>query len=294
MSIRLYDNFWFGAERSNLRPVGPPRKNRTTAKLADAHRRKKIGLKTRDRDWPPGKGEAASISAASSGSTHSADHVAEALRVRIQRSEIHAGEWIREAKLCSDFGIGRSVARRALRALADDGLIELEENRGARVSETTVEEVFDLYEVRAALYGLAARVACLRASDAAIADMLVKIDALLAAARRGAPAEEIMEISEAIFTDMAGHASADAQRMIASIRRKTRWHLTYVALAINANGKGPYVFWRHIRSALIARHPDKAGEGARGLIHFMQDAVARILLARGVGRASLSTTRNGR
>jgi DNA-binding GntR family transcriptional regulator len=217
--------------------------------------------------------------------------VAEVLRLRIQRSEITPGEWIREAKLCGEFGIGRSVARRALRTLADDGLIELEENRGARVSETTVEEVYDLYEVRAALYGLAARFACLRASDTAIARMLVKIDSLLSAADRGAAAEEIMDISEAIFTDMTANASADAQRMIASIRRKTRWHFSYVALAINANGNGPYAFWHHIRAALVARDAEKAAQGARGLINFMQDAVSRILLARGVGRTSISTVR---
>ncbi|HUD27582.1 MAG TPA: GntR family transcriptional regulator [Novosphingobium sp.] len=224
-------------------------------------------------------------------SASAAGAVAEALRVRIQKREIAPGEWIREAKLCGDFGIGRSVARRALRILADDGLIELEENRGARVSETTVEEVFDLYEVRAALYGLAARFACLRASDAGIAEMLVKIDQLLAAADRGAPAEEIMDISEAIFTDMAANASADAQRMIEAIRRKTRWHFSYVALAINANGDGPYVFWHHIRAALVDRDAARASEGARNLIYFMQDAVARILLARGIGRAATSTPR---
>lgn len=220
-----------------------------------------------------------------------ADEVAEVLRLRIQRSEITPGEWLREAKLCGEFGIGRSIARRALRTLADDGLIELEENRGARVSETTVEEVFDLYEVRAALYGLAARFACLRASDTAIAEMLVKIDKLLLAAGEGAAAEEIMDVSEAIFTDMTANASADAQRMIEAIRRKTRWHFSYVALAISANGNGPYIFWHDIRAALVARDAEKAAQGARGLINFMQDAVSRILLARGVGRISVSTAR---
>jgi DNA-binding GntR family transcriptional regulator len=209
------------------------------------------------------------------------DDVAEALRLRIQKSEILPGEWIREVRLCSEFGIGRSLARRALRTLADDGLIELEENRGARVSETTVEEVFDLYEVRAALYGLAARFACLRASDPAIRDMLVRIDALLDAALRLAPAEEIMDISEAIFTDMTSHASADAQRMIEAIRRKTRWHFSYVALALNANGPGPYEHWRVIRAALVERDADMVSQGARDLIYFMQNAVSKILLARG-------------
>jgi DNA-binding GntR family transcriptional regulator len=211
----------------------------------------------------------------------SADDLAHALRLQIQKSELLPGEWIREARLCSEFGIGRSIARRALRTLADDGLVELEENRGARVSATTVEEVFDLYETRAALYGLAARFTCMRGSQASVRHMLVKIDQLLSAASSGVTAEEIIEISESIFSDMALTASPDAQRMIESIRRKTRWHFSYVALAINANGPGPYEFWRRIRTALVNRDPDEASQAARELIYFMQSEVARIMLAHG-------------
>jgi len=215
------------------------------------------------------------------GPVETAEDLAQALRLQIQKSIISPGEWLRESRLCSEFGIGRSIARRALRTLADDGLVELEEHRGARVSATTVEEVFDLYEVRAALYGLAARFACMRASPAAIRSMLVKIDQMLSQASSGAPAEEIMEISEAIFSEMAANASPDAQRMIESIRRKTRWHFSYVALAINANGPGPYDYWRRIRAALVARDADKASQAARELLYFMQSEVSKIMLAHG-------------
>lgn len=215
------------------------------------------------------------------GSAPTADDVAHALRNKIQKSELAPGEWLREAKLCSEFGVGRSIVRRALRELADDGLIELEENRGARVLTTTAEEVFDLYEVRAALYGLAARFACLRASDAAISHMLVNIDRLLSDAANRAPAEQIIEVSEAIFSEMAGFASRDAQKMIESIRRKTRFHFSYVALALNADGPGPYEHWRRVRAALVARDANEASQAARDILYFMQGEVARIMLAHG-------------
>jgi DNA-binding GntR family transcriptional regulator len=210
-----------------------------------------------------------------------AEEMAELLRHRIQCRELAPDAWLREAKLCSEFGVGRSTVRRALRTLADDGLVELEEHRGARVSTTTVEEVFDLYEVRAALYGMAARVACLRASDAAVEAMLIRIDALLNAATSGAPAADIIEISEAIFSMMAETASPDARKMIEGIRRKTRWHFSYVALAINATGPGPYEHWRRVRAALLERDADKASQGARDILYFMQSEVARIMIARG-------------
>ena len=218
-----------------------------------------------------------------------AEEIAQALCLQIQRSDIAPGEWLREVRLCGEFGVGRSCVRRALRILADDGLIELEENRGARVSTTSAEEIFDLYEVRAALYGLAARFACLRASPTTIEDMLEKIDALLAAAEAGAAADEIIGISEAIFSAMSQSASADAQRMIESVRRKTRWHFSYVALALAADGPGPYPHWRTIRAALVARDADAASEAARRLIYFMQDGVTRVVLAHGGGRRDRTT-----
>ena len=213
--------------------------------------------------------------------TASADKVAEDLRHRIQDNDLKPGEWLREARLCKEFGIGRSVARRALRVLAGDGLVEIEENRGARISATTVEEVFDLYELRAALYGLVARVACMRAPAAAIAKMLVDIDALLQEAEAGSPAEHIIELSEGIFSAMAGYASQDAQKMVAAVRRKTRFHFSYVALALTANGPGPYRFWRQVRAALVARDADRAGQAARDILYFMQGEVTRIMLSHG-------------
>lgn len=210
-----------------------------------------------------------------------AEDLAQILRIRIQKSELAPGEWLREIKLCEEFGVGRSIVRRALRALADDGLIEIEENRGARVSSTTVEEVFDLYEVRAALYGLAARFACLRGSDAVIRAILVKIDRLLSDAENGVPAEQIIEVSESIFSDMSACASADAQRMIEMVRRKTRFHFSYVALAINGKPPGPYEHWRKVRAALIERDAEKASQSARDILYYMQGEVARIMLSRG-------------
>lgn len=210
-----------------------------------------------------------------------AGDLAQALRIRIQKSELGPGEWLREVRLCSEFGVGRSVVRRALRTLAEDGLIEIEQNRGARISATTVEEVFDLYEVRAALYGLAARFACLRASDARIRDIRARIERMLKAAADGAPAEQIIELSESIFSQMSDCASADAQRMIESVRRKTRFHFSYVALALNATGPGPFAHWTRVSEALAARDPDKASQAARDILYFMQGEVARIMLSRG-------------
>lgn len=219
--------------------------------------------------------------AAGSSRTGTADTVAEALRHRIQNNELQPGEWLRESWICGEFGVGRSIVRRALRILGEDGLVTIEENRGACVSATTVDEVFDLYEIRAALYGLAARFACMRASDAAIAAILLDIDLMLDALKTDSAGDYIVELSEKTFSEMASHASIDAQRMIASVRRKTRFHFSFVVLSLNSNRRTPFELWRNMRVALSARDAESASKSAHDILHFMQGEASRIMLSQG-------------
>lgn len=211
----------------------------------------------------------------------SADDVTERLRRQIQDGLWAPGEWLREARLCTEFKVGRSIVRRALRNLADDGLVDLKANCGASVKQTTLQEVFDLFELRAGLYGVAARFACIRASPPLMAEIVEKADILLKASVSGASAEELIGQSEVIFSLMAGTASADAQAMIAAVRRKTRWHYSYTGLS--TEGPGPFEHWRVMRAALAARDPTRAAEGARNILYYMQNEVSRLMLARGLG-----------
>jgi DNA-binding GntR family transcriptional regulator len=209
-----------------------------------------------------------------------AEDVVERLRHQIQEGERAPGEWLREARLCDEFGVGRTIVRRALRSLEEDGLVALEVNRGAHVKLTTLQEVFDLFELRAGLYGVAARFTCIRASQPLLAEILDKADALIAASEAEASAEDLIARSEVIFSLMAGAASADTQAMIAAVRRKTRWHYSYMGLA---QGPGPFDHWRAMRAALAARDPVAAAEGARNILYYMQNEVGRVMLARGLG-----------
>jgi DNA-binding GntR family transcriptional regulator len=217
------------------------------------------------------------------GAGPTAAEVTERLRHQIQEGLWSPGEWLREARLCDEFEVGRSIVRRALGNLADDGLVILEPHRGASVTVTTLQEVFDLYELRAGLYGVAARFACVRASGTLMAEILRKADILLADSEAGASAAELIHQSEEIFSLMAGTASPDAQKMIAAVRRKTRWHWSYVGLAESATGQGPFEHWRFMRAGLAARDPARAAEGARNILYFMQNEVSRLMLVRGLG-----------
>jgi len=212
-----------------------------------------------------------------------AAEVTERLRHQIQEGLWSPGESLREARLCAEFEVGRSIVRRALSNLADDGMVVLEPNRGASVTVTTLQEVFDLYELRAGLYGVAARFACIRAPAPLMAEILKKADVLIAASKAGTPANELIHQSEAIFCLMAGPASAEAQKMIEAVRRKTRWHWSYVGLEQSSTVQGPFDHWVTMRAGLAARDPAKAADGARNILYFMQSEVAQLMLSRGLG-----------
>lgn len=221
--------------------------------------------------------------------------VADAVRRQIQDGVFSPGEWLREPRICAEYGVGRSITRSALRILAEDGLVRIEENRGAFVAATTVQEVFDLYELRAGLYGVAARFACISSPPPFMADTLELIDRLFADTEAGTTsAEDLIRQSEAIFSRLASVSSLDTQRMIESIRRKTRWHYSYVSLA---DGSAPPIeHWRALRDGLAARNGAMAADGARGILYHVQNEVMRLMISRGFGLriASPSTPRASR
>jgi DNA-binding GntR family transcriptional regulator len=79
------------------------------------------------------------------------DALADALRREILDGRLPAGAWLRERELTESFGVARHSLRAALRALAAEGLVKIEPNRGAHVVELTADDVRWLYELRAAL-----------------------------------------------------------------------------------------------------------------------------------------------
>jgi DNA-binding GntR family transcriptional regulator len=249
-------------------------------------------MRSQDRPFlPPSGVEAAaaisSVAGAASASPATAAEVANALRRQIQDGRLRPGDWLREMRICSEFGVGRSVARTALRTLADDGLVEIQENRGAFVAATSVQEVFDLYEVRAGLYGVAARFACVRSDARFMAETLRMIDQLFEDQESAAPAVDIIQHSETIFSRLASVSSPDAQRMIEAIRRKTRWHYSYVGLD---EGTGhPFDHWRILRAGLAARDGAMAAEGARNILYCVQNDVMRLMISRGFGMQGRQT-----
>jgi DNA-binding GntR family transcriptional regulator len=73
----------------------------------------------------------------------------EALRERILRGDYPEGEPLRQDALAEDLGVSRIPVREALRQLEAEGLVTFNPHRGAVVSSLSVDEIAELFELRA-------------------------------------------------------------------------------------------------------------------------------------------------
>ncbi len=91
------------------------------------------------------------------------------LRAAIVDGRFKPGDRLIEREMCKLLGVSRASLREALRQLEAEELVTIVPHRGPVVSEITVEEAEQLYDVRAMLEGLAARRFAETASDEDIA-----------------------------------------------------------------------------------------------------------------------------
>jgi DNA-binding GntR family transcriptional regulator len=99
------------------------------------------------------------------------------------------GARLREEELAATFGVSRTVVRQALQRLAQDGLIELLHNRGARVPQPGLDDAAHVFEARRVVECEIARRLGGRLDDAQLATLreLATAEALAdAAGDRGA------------------------------------------------------------------------------------------------------------
>ena len=84
------------------------------------------------------------------------------LERQIISGELGAGTKLNEAEIAGELRVSRGPVREAFRALDQSGLVRTEKNRGVFVRQVSLEEAYEIYEVRAALDGLIGRLAAER------------------------------------------------------------------------------------------------------------------------------------
>ncbi|MBO8138102.1 MAG: GntR family transcriptional regulator [Desulfotomaculum sp.] len=91
--------------------------------------------------------------------------VFETLRDAIINGKLKPGERLMEIQLAEEMGVSRTPVREAIRKLELEGLVVMVPRKGAYVAGISMKDIVDVFEVRAALDALAARLAAERITD---------------------------------------------------------------------------------------------------------------------------------
>lgn len=93
------------------------------------------------------------------------DLVLEAIREAIMNGSLQPRERLMEIQLAEELGVSRTPVREALRKLELEGFIVMVPRKGAYVSDLSMKDIADVFEIRAALEGLAAALAAERITE---------------------------------------------------------------------------------------------------------------------------------
>lgn len=182
----------------------------------------------------------------------------ERLRGLIIRGELAPDTVLVEAELCALLGISRTPLREAIKLLAAQGLVELRQNRSARVAPMKSEDIRDLFETMGGIERLAAELAALRISTDELArlhDMQDKMERHYAAG----------ELNDYFSLNQAIHRAIVAGAGNSTLRQTHEWLLSraerarYIALGSPRRWDESVAEHRGILAALEARDARAAG-----------------------------------
>ncbi len=181
----------------------------------------------------------------------------EVIREAIMDGRLEPGQRLKEEELARELGISRTPVREALLILQTDGLVEAHPNRGATVRSYDLDDLGDLYMLRAALEGVAARLAAERATPRELAKLRRSCDRFDSVAGAGSLKEIVREnlVFHDAILDIAGN-----DRIAQLVRGVTELPLVYKSyLWYSPNQKLVSAhYYRQILHALEARNPERA------------------------------------
>jgi len=208
--------------------------------------------------------------------TSTVDALAAALRPRILEGELEAGARLREQELSDDYGVARHTLRAALRALAAEGLVKIEPNRGASVASLGTEELHDIADLRIALEVEAARLALERGEGRLPAEVHERAERLAGICRRRRPPWSTVidahdDLHTSIVTASGSPRVISAYRALAGemrlviVQLRPVWTLERMAadhleLVVRLESEGPDVLRPHIREATAAIAANVGGD----------------------------------
>jgi DNA-binding GntR family transcriptional regulator len=189
------------------------------------------------------------------------DEIRDQLIGQILNGRIAPGERIVEMRIAQQFGVSQAPVREALRDLDLLGFVVSSPFRGAIVRQISVEELVQLYPIRAVLEGLAARAAAPRID----APTLKKLERLLAMMRSAAARGDHRREVEADFAFHLTIVEASGNRLLQQIWDRMRLATTTFLTVSKSHHSLHEIVERHaaVVEALRTRNPEAAERALR-------------------------------
>lgn len=213
------------------------------------------------------------------------EQVVSVLRERILTGQLPPGAPLPEVGLSRQFGVSRNTIREAVRAVAREGLVNVDRNKTATVAELTDADVADLYKVRR-LLELSAVEDLTAVADGDLAHVNATCDQLVSVVPAAAAVDDWAAICDA---DLEFHKSIVALRTsprlvrtFQSIRSELTFCLTLITAEERRMGRTDRLVNEHreIRDAIVARDSASAGRLVGAHLDFYEAETRRSLANR--------------
>lgn len=176
------------------------------------------------------------------------------LRQAIIDQRFVPGEHLIERELCELLGVSRTSVREALRHLESENLIRMVPHKGPVVASLSFEDARNIYEVRAALEGLAGELFARKASQALIDQLCAIADEMAVAADEVDP-HSVLEIKSRFYQVIFDGAQNDeCASMIQSLNTRV-WILRRMSLVSPGRNETMMREVKRITDAAKARDP---------------------------------------
>lgn len=191
-----------------------------------------------------------------------ADSVYATLHRQIVTGHYRPNQRLVETAIAAELGASRTPVREALLRLAKDGLA-VRSSQGLTVREFTLREIREIYEVRAALEGLAARLAAERATEQQLSDIQAKHERVAHTAEHERIDRLDLVEANADFHNAVIESAGNSRLSSFATRNLSYFFNTEVA-ALTTEHTLQCSIEEHgeIMAALVARDPDRAEERA--------------------------------
>ena len=190
-----------------------------------------------------------------------ADGVKKYLEQKIVTGKLKPGQQIKEQDLAESLGVSRPPIREAFKILEAEGLITRVPNKGAFVTEIEEKDIWEIYTLKTALYGLGTRLAFGRLNDSLISKLEHIVSNMKKCIEQDPPDitryQALNEQFHDLMLDAADHGRL--KKMAATLHNQVKRY-SYRSLAERSHLQRSYKYHKAIVDAIKKGEKEKAAQ----------------------------------